>query len=139
MSRRDRVYANPTPSISRATSSVPPRDASANPSPDSRQMYIEENMKTAIAEFRDKNTDPYKILGISRDANENVIKEAYREKAKEWHPDRNLHRKEEAEKEFKEVVRAKEVLDMMKESPEAKDMFNNAFPSQESPRVRSSN
>ncbi len=30
--------------------------------------------------------DPYKILGISRDATKDEIKKAYRAKAKEYHP-----------------------------------------------------
>ena len=32
-------------------------------------------------------TDPYKVLGISRDATEDEIKKAYRKRAKECHPD----------------------------------------------------
>lgn len=31
-------------------------------------------------------SDPYKVLGISRDATDEQVKEAYREMAKKYHP-----------------------------------------------------
>jgi DnaJ family protein B protein 4 len=54
--------------------------------------------------------DYYQILGISKDADEETIKKAYKTQALKWHPDRNPNKKEEAEKKFKEVAEAYEVL-----------------------------
>lgn len=53
--------------------------------------------------------DYYSLLGISKDASEEVIKEAYRKLAKKYHPDLNPNNKE-AEQKFKEIAEAYEVL-----------------------------
>ena len=53
--------------------------------------------------------DYYKILGISKTASEAEIKKAYRKLARKYHPDLNPNDKE-AEKKFKEVNEANEVL-----------------------------
>ncbi len=53
--------------------------------------------------------DYYSILGISRDANPDDIKKAYRKLALKYHPDRNPGNKE-AEEKFKEISEAYEVL-----------------------------
>lgn len=54
--------------------------------------------------------DYYESLGISREADESEIKRAYRQKAKELHPDRNPNNKPKAEQEFKRIAEAYEVL-----------------------------
>lgn len=54
--------------------------------------------------------DYYLILGIARDANEDQIKKAYRKLALRWHPDKNLDNRELAEKNFKRLSEAYEVL-----------------------------
>ncbi|MDX1670700.1 MAG: molecular chaperone DnaJ [Balneolaceae bacterium] len=53
--------------------------------------------------------DYYDILGVSRDAEQDEIKKAYRKKAMKFHPDRN-ESDPEAEKKFKEASEAYEVL-----------------------------
>jgi DnaJ family protein B protein 4 len=54
--------------------------------------------------------DYYAILGLKADADEEEIKKAYRKAALKWHPDRHQSDKEVAEKKFKEISEAYEVL-----------------------------
>lgn len=54
--------------------------------------------------------DYYEILGVSRNATEEEIKQAYRRLAKQYHPDMNPHNRKEAEEKFKELSEAYEVL-----------------------------
>jgi len=54
-------------------------------------------------------SDYYQLLGVSRDADSEGIKKAYRKLALQYHPDRNQGSKE-AEEQFKEVTEAYEVL-----------------------------
>jgi DnaJ-class molecular chaperone len=53
--------------------------------------------------------DPYKTLGVARDATEADIKKAYRKLAKELHPDRNKDNPKASEK-FSVVTNAYDLL-----------------------------
>lgn len=53
--------------------------------------------------------DYYKILGVERKASEDEIRKAYRDLAKQYHPDRNPNDKQ-AEERFKEINEAYQVL-----------------------------
>ena len=51
--------------------------------------------------------DPYKVLGVSRDAADEEIKKAYRTLSRKYHPDANNNpMRDEAETRFKEVQQA---------------------------------
>lgn len=52
----------------------------------------------------------YEILGVSKSATSDEIKKAYRTHALRWHPDKNPNNKEEAERRFKLISEAYEVL-----------------------------
>jgi len=54
-------------------------------------------------------TDPYKVLGVARDASAEEIKKAYRKLAKKLHPDLNPGNAE-IEQRFKEVSQAYDIL-----------------------------
>lgn len=53
-------------------------------------------------------TDPYSILGVSRNASDEEIKKAYRSLSRKYHPDANINNpnKDQAEAKFKEVQQA---------------------------------
>ena len=55
-------------------------------------------------------SDYYDILGVSKNTSADEIKKAYRKQALEWHPDRHKDDKEVAEKRFKEINEAYQVL-----------------------------
>src|SRR5438067_13057463 len=53
--------------------------------------------------------DAYEVLGVSRDASDQQIKKAFRQLARELHPDVNAHDPD-AEEKFKEAAEAYEIL-----------------------------
>ena len=55
-------------------------------------------------------SDYYDILGVGKRASAEEIKKAYRKQALEWHPDRHRDEKEAAERRFKEINEAYQVL-----------------------------
>jgi len=70
-------------------------------------------------------SDYYDILGVSKNASAQEIKKAYRKQALTWHPDRNKDNKEEAEKRFKEINEAYQILSDSKKKS-AYDQFGHA-------------
>ncbi|EEB17454.1 conserved hypothetical protein [Pediculus humanus corporis] len=54
--------------------------------------------------------DYYLVLEISKNATNNDIKKAYRKLALKWHPDKNPDNQDEANRKFKEISEAYEVL-----------------------------
>jgi molecular chaperone DnaJ len=53
--------------------------------------------------------DPYEVLGVARSASEQEVKKAFRQLARELHPDVNAHDPQ-AEEKFKEAAEAYEIL-----------------------------
>ena len=70
--------------------------------------------------------DYYAILGVDKNASESTIKKEYYKLAQKWHPDKNTQneaQREMAEKKFKEINEAYEVLS----DPKKKQMFDNGI------------
>ena len=60
--------------------------------------------------FLDMAEDPYKVLGVPRDAPDEEIRRTYRKLAKELHPDLNPANRASAEERFKKVSSAYEIV-----------------------------
>lgn len=69
--------------------------------------------------------DYYDILGVDKNATAEEIKKSYRKQALEWHPDKHPDNKEAAEKRFKEINEAYQVL-ADPEKRRAYDQFGHA-------------
>ena len=54
--------------------------------------------------------DYYEVLGVPKDAPDDVIRKAYKKLAIKWHPDKHVDDKKEAEEKFKEIGEAYSVL-----------------------------
>ena len=70
-------------------------------------------------------SDYYDILGVSKGATQDDIKKAYRKQALEWHPDKHKDDKDVAEKRFKEINEAYQILSDT-EKRRAYDQFGHA-------------
>ena len=62
--------------------------------------------------------DPYKVLGIDRNASDEEVKKAYRELARKYHPDNyaNTPLSELADEKMKEINEAYETIQKMRKS-----------------------
>ena len=63
-------------------------------------------------------SDYYDILGVDKKSSQDEIKKAYRKKALEWHPDKHKGAdKAQAEKRFKEINEAYQILSDSQKTP----------------------
>mgnify|MGYP003298690417 CR=1 FL=1 len=74
-------------------------------------------------------SDPYKVLGVSRDATDEEIKKAYRALSRRYHPDANINNsnKEQAEERFKEIQQAYNRIMKEKEQGYSQSDYGNPF------------
>ncbi|XP_010281671.1 PREDICTED: dnaJ homolog subfamily B member 8-like [Phaethon lepturus] len=77
--------------------------------------------------------DYYKVLGLQKSASQDDVKKSYHKLALKWHPDKNPSNKEEAEKKFKAVAEAYEVLS----DPQKRLLYDRSVKESRSHRGRS--
>lgn len=76
-----------------------------------QDMNIREALMRAEKALKmSQRKDWYKILGVSKTSSMFEIKRAYKKLALQWHPDKNVENREEAEAQFREIAAAYEVL-----------------------------
>ena len=73
-------------------------------------------------------SDPYKVLGVTREASDDEIKKAYRSLSKKYHPDANINNpnKDKAEEMFKLVQEAYQQIIYERQHPYASSGAGNA-------------
>ncbi|NWX72593.1 DNJB8 protein, partial [Alca torda] len=76
--------------------------------------------------------DYYKVLGLQKSASQDDVKKSYHKLALKWHPDKNPSNKEEAEKKFKAVAEAYEVLS----DPQKRSLYDRSVKESRSHRGR---
>ena len=66
-------------------------------------------------------SDPYKVLGVSRDAPDEEVKNAYAQLSRKYHPDANINNpnKDKADEMFKLVQQAYEQITYERQHPYA--------------------
>eukprot|EP00300_Choanocystis_sp_HF-7_P027271 c32353_g1_i1.p1 GENE.c32353_g1_i1~~c32353_g1_i1.p1 ORF type:complete len:275 (-),score=45.39 c32353_g1_i1:87-911(-) len=85
----------------------------------------------AASGLRAMVANPYEVLGVSADADEDTIKKAYKKLAFKHHPDKNPDNREDAERKFKQVGEAMSILG----DPERKELFDRYGSTDEQPRM----
>ncbi|KAJ0339157.1 hypothetical protein COL154_010165 [Colletotrichum chrysophilum] len=98
-------------------------EEASNARPDKNDVTQPLMQKAQIALKRSQTKDYYKVLGVSHDADERQIKQAYRKLSKLYHPDKAAKQgltKEEAEKKMAVINEAYEILS----NPELRERFD---------------
>ncbi|GFZ14293.1 DnaJ P58IPK-like protein [Actinidia rufa] len=103
-----------------------------------QDMNIREVLMRAEKSLKlSQRKDWYKILGVSKTASVSEIKRAYKKLALQWHPDKNVDNREEAEAKFREIAAAYEHL--LASSTYSKLSQNLLLPSETSHRLQNLN
>lgn len=74
-------------------------------------------------------TDPYQVLGVSRNASDEEIKKAYRALSRKYHPDANINNpnRVQAEERFKEVQQAYDAIMREKQQGSSYSYYSGGF------------